>query len=813
MSAPRFFKYFAFISYSRKDEAFAKRLQHFLMGFKLPGKLRKKYPDKPKHLRPIYRDKTNMGIHKLDEAIIQGLKLSRNLIVICSQNSANNNKNGKNWVDEEVRNFLKIAPENKHCVIPVLLRKKGGPSTKECTPPAVLELGLLAADVSDKGEKRVFSDVAAKILGLDPDELWDWWERSQKFRRRWKWTFRIIGAFMVTLFGGCMWYFSTFHYSYFTDYVERNNIPEGIHEISEDEAKHLHSHYRITSYGDSPSRIENLNAEGWPVETRELPGHEARPVSITVDYQEETLKIPSQQTYFNIAGIPEQKRRFAEKSITFRATNTLGANKSAGISDSTSIYAQFEAYLSPSTRFNNQNVERFQVERDKHGFISKELYRNVHNTKPVRNNDGAWGCLYKRDNKGRPLVITYTDYKGTPLPNRFGIGSIRYKYNPTAGQVQRITYHDTQGALMSGPNGYAEARYKWKSGNLQEVAFYDAEKRPCLNNEGYAGYRSTHDQNGHEISRMFFDVEGHSCPGSDGVAEIRRTYDEHGHRSSESYYDTANRLCLNPKGYAILRTDYDERGNPVSESYYDSEDRACLSNDGIANARITYDEQNHPVCVATYDAEGHPCLNKKGIAETRFSYDKRGNITRIATYGVDGHPCICRDNFAEARITYDWQRNQTSVAYFDTQGSPCLCKEGYAKFKATYDGRGNQVSVAYFDTENNPCLGKDGIAKKHFSFDKRGNMTQIAAYGADGHPCMDNDSYAEVRVTYCAQFYDTEGRICECKDGFASVHWTYDKQGNEISRTYYDAAGRQVEPDFGGSTGNDEKEKDEKGND
>lgn len=810
MSAPRFFKYFAFISYSRKDEAFAKRLQHFLMGFKLPGKLRKKYPDKPKHLRPIYRDKTNMVIHKLDEAIIQGLKLSRNLIVICSQNSANNNKNGKNWVDEEVRNFLKIDQENKHCVIPVLLRKKGGPSTKECTPPAVLELGLLAADVSDKGEKRVFSDVAAKILGLDPDELWDWWERSQKFRRRWKWTFRIIGAFMVTLFGGCIWYFNTLHISYFTDYEECNNVPVGIHEISEDETKLLHSHYRITSLGDDPTLIENLNAEGRPVDTRELPRHEARPVSITVDYHRDTRTTPFQQTYFNIAGIPEQTRMLRENSTTFRATNTLGANKSAGISEAASIYAQFEAYLSPSTRFNNQNVERFQVERDKRGFISKELYRNVHNTTPVRNNDGAWGCQYKRDDKGRPLVITYTDYKGTPQPNRFGIGSIRYEYHPTEEQVQRITYHDTQGALMSGPNGYAEARYKWRSGNLQKVSFYDAERRPCLNNEGYAGYHSIHDQNGHEISRMYFDVKGLSSSGNDGVAKIRRTYDEYGHRTSESYYDTANRPCLNTNGYAILRTDYDERGNPVSESYYDSEGKACLSKNGIANARITYDEQNRPICVAIYDAEGHPCLNKKGIAETRFSFDDRGNITQIATYGLDGRPCMSSDNFAKARITYDQHRHQTSVAYFDKQGRPCLCKEGYAKFSATYDKGGNQTSVAYFDTENHPCSGKDGIAKKHYSFDKQGNMTQIATYGADGRPCMGSDCYAEARVTYCAQFYDTEGRICECKDGFASVHWTYDEHGNEISRTYYDAAGRQVEPDFGGSMGNAEEEKKEK---
>ena len=171
MAAPRYFKYFAFISYSRKDEAFAKRLQHFLMGFKLPTRLCKQYPDKPKALRPIYRDKTDLGVDVLNSGIKHGLSLSRHLIVICSENSAKPNKDGKNWIDTEVREFLKLDEENRNYVIPVLLREKNGPSTRECMPPAVQELGVLAADVSDKGEERVFSDVAAKMLLLEPEAL------------------------------------------------------------------------------------------------------------------------------------------------------------------------------------------------------------------------------------------------------------------------------------------------------------------------------------------------------------------------------------------------------------------------------------------------------------------------------------------------------------------------------------------------------------------------------------------------------------------------------------------------------------------
>jgi hypothetical protein len=52
------YEYFAFISYSRKDEKWATWLQQKLEQYRLPTALCKEFQALPKHIRPVFRDKT-----------------------------------------------------------------------------------------------------------------------------------------------------------------------------------------------------------------------------------------------------------------------------------------------------------------------------------------------------------------------------------------------------------------------------------------------------------------------------------------------------------------------------------------------------------------------------------------------------------------------------------------------------------------------------------------------------------------------------------------------------------------------------------
>ena len=51
----RQYRYFAFISYSRKDERWAKWLQNRLETYHLPAAVRKQHEDTPRRIAPVFR--------------------------------------------------------------------------------------------------------------------------------------------------------------------------------------------------------------------------------------------------------------------------------------------------------------------------------------------------------------------------------------------------------------------------------------------------------------------------------------------------------------------------------------------------------------------------------------------------------------------------------------------------------------------------------------------------------------------------------------------------------------------------------------
>src|SRR4051812_41692624 len=95
------YQYLAFISYSRKDEKWAKWLQNKLEIYKLPSSiLSESNGNFPKQIGPIFLDSSDIGIGGLQQNLSRELKDSRFLIIISSPNAAKSS-----WVNLEVENF------------------------------------------------------------------------------------------------------------------------------------------------------------------------------------------------------------------------------------------------------------------------------------------------------------------------------------------------------------------------------------------------------------------------------------------------------------------------------------------------------------------------------------------------------------------------------------------------------------------------------------------------------------------------------------------------------------------------------------
>lgn len=98
------YKYKAFISYSHKDERWARWLHRRLENYPIPPHLIGKLTGSgeiPKRLKPIFRDREELAAaDSLGEKIEQALADSENLIIICSPYAAQSH-----WVNQEVISF------------------------------------------------------------------------------------------------------------------------------------------------------------------------------------------------------------------------------------------------------------------------------------------------------------------------------------------------------------------------------------------------------------------------------------------------------------------------------------------------------------------------------------------------------------------------------------------------------------------------------------------------------------------------------------------------------------------------------------
>ena len=172
-------EYLAFISYSRKDEKWAEWLQNKLEFYQLPAYVREERPDLPNHLRPIFRDVTDLEPGYLSENIEKALKASRFLIVICSPNAVKSK-----WVDLEIQTFAHYNGESG--VIPFIVEGIPHADNKEeeCLPESLLRITenkeKLGANVNELSRDYAAVKLVAAMLGLRIDKLWQRYLRAEE---------------------------------------------------------------------------------------------------------------------------------------------------------------------------------------------------------------------------------------------------------------------------------------------------------------------------------------------------------------------------------------------------------------------------------------------------------------------------------------------------------------------------------------------------------------------------------------------------------------------------------------------------------
>ena len=170
-------KYFAFISYNSKDTAWGKKLQKKLEHYRMTATLCSQHGWKRTPIKPVFFAPTDIQPGGLSEELQERLKASKNLIVICSPNSARSE-----WVGREIDFFHSLGrTKDIHFFIVEGTPHSGNPDT-ECFNPVIDRLGLpeiLGANIHEKiyrlpwlNKERAYVQLISKLLGVEFDAIW-----------------------------------------------------------------------------------------------------------------------------------------------------------------------------------------------------------------------------------------------------------------------------------------------------------------------------------------------------------------------------------------------------------------------------------------------------------------------------------------------------------------------------------------------------------------------------------------------------------------------------------------------------------------
>lgn len=203
---PTQFKYFAFISYNSKDTAWGKKLQKKLEHYRMPSTLCSEHGWERTPIKPVFFAPTDIQPGGLTEELQERLRASKNLIVICSPNSAKSE-----WVGKEIEFFHSLGrTKNIHFFIVEGTPHSGNPDT-ECFNPVIDQLGLpeiLGANIHEKiyrspwlNKERAYAQLVSKLLDVEFDAIWQRHKRML-VRRTAAWT---VGGVAVVAAMLCVW--------------------------------------------------------------------------------------------------------------------------------------------------------------------------------------------------------------------------------------------------------------------------------------------------------------------------------------------------------------------------------------------------------------------------------------------------------------------------------------------------------------------------------------------------------------------------------------------------------------------------------
>ena len=797
------YTYYAFISYQRKDEKWAKWLQRKLENYKLPVANAKDAADKKsKYIRPVFRDKTDLTAGPLPDALKEALQQSRYLIVICSPNAVESP-----WVNEEIETFTKAG--RTEYVIPFIV--DGEPyskdGAKECFPDAIKDIPKdkepLGVNIHENGKERAFIRTVAYMLNVKFDELWN---RFERHRRKMRNITIACLTFLVLVALGIYDYTRT-KVEYYADWVDCNGVAQGVIPLTDEQYSHRYASYKFeytrVSFGEKGfyswrlNKVSLVNSKG--VVSSYTPDNHAffYPIQEYKYTDGYVTEIINRDTYNRVVMRYTIKDDYDHKVACL--VDMEGKEKHQG---SAYLGSSTTTFLSDAIQ-NMSKIKRFHYTRNERGYITKITYHandaDELDESAIGDNNNIYGKLFDLDEYGRVTKVTYINHEGNPMTDKFGVESIRYTNSAFEGN-DTTEYLGSDRKLAYNEHRFARQINKLdKYGNPIESCNEGVDGKPCYDYKNIYRQVVDFDENGCFTEIKYYDFDGNSSYCSDNYAIQRVKYDSKGRWVEVDHYNVNDKPCYTKNNYSITRAQYNTKDCIIVQSFYDINGKPCVEKDyGAYYIKTNYDEYNYIVEQSVWGAENEPSISPScGFHLQKNEYDDYHRLIKCISYDTQGNRCINTQEYCcERRYTYDTRGNLVNIECIDTEGKPCICKDGYATITYKYDNFGNKIEECYWGIQGEPVY-INMCSSIQYDYYPNGLIREDRYYDESGKLCFNNNWYAISRYEWDnnglqtkVSFFDTDTVPCYYKDGlYSSMEFLYDNNGNIIKEIFYDSKG------------------------
>jgi hypothetical protein len=784
------YQYFAFISYSRKDEKWAKWLQKNLENYRLPNIIRKESEVLlPKQIRPVFRDKTDIGIGSLTQTLRKELEDSKYLIVICSPSSAQSE-----WVNHEIEAFIQLGRKDQ--IIPFIVEgvpEKADPSIN-CFPPA-LDKDILGASISELGKEKALVKTIAAILNLKFDKLWDRHKRVERKKKLTLWAAAGLIIIASALAGFSFWDYYVPKYKYYADYVDRWGIPSGILELSEQDIKARMGHYAFVYKKGKLRSVSYLNSANKPIEYL-IEEYRKRPIIQNLFYEEETGKLNKIEVLNKNLHVIQMFMISGQSSEIIDIKTPQGWND-ALVANSVEI-PDVNIYGNNSNNAIKSKISRVIVTRNSDGNIIEEKYMLDNWNTPQADINGIYGTKFTLDSVGRIASKIYLNKNGIRYSDKRGISQIKYQYHDN-GFFSETSYFDIRDSLTQNVDGYARIVLDIYDGNNITEFYYNTRNQLDYNKYGVAIVDYSFSREGFLTNIAYFDVNRQPILNSALIHKMAFTNNHNGFITQIQSFDTKDSLIVTADKYYYWNAQYDSKGNIIEKKYFDKNKQLTLNGDGVAVDSLKYNSYGNLIEVKHFDTNFQRCLNKDGISRMTRIFNNKNYCISETYYDENDSLTFYQGRYAKVTYEYDDRGNLVNESFFDTHQNLVVSKDGYASVKLTYNNSGQKVRQEFLDNELNPCKDNLGVAAFTIEYDERGNKSAYKYFDEENQPCNNINGIASYTAKYDeygniieVKYFDKNGNPCLFKNQYHKLVMTYDLYGNRTSESFFDGKSKQL---------------------